>query len=217
MVIESFNFFGNWPILHHSAQLSIEAFPGTQLDLRETSSLPHQLPFNENQKPPFTRSTLTGPEIQGSDSGISLHSREDVKSRTNFLNLGIQRASLGLEKTDHGKPSLTQDFSDLPFDMPKLRRRRAHMQQVPQFFPVSCRLIYQNESSILGAMHIRKRNLNGRWRPSLRYAKTSTAVAIVPEPESNSHSLHIRHSSANQHRIQRSIASVFEPFDARFR
>ncbi|KXJ80507.1 hypothetical protein RP20_CCG024629, partial [Aedes albopictus] len=74
---------------------------------------------------------ITGPEIQGSDSGISLHSREDVKSRTNFLNLGIQRASLGLEKTDHGKPALTQDFSDLPFDMPKLRRRRAHMQQEP--------------------------------------------------------------------------------------
>ncbi|XP_021707813.1 uncharacterized protein LOC5565745 [Aedes aegypti] len=74
---------------------------------------------------------ITGPEIQGSDSGISLHSREDVKSRTNFLNLGIQRASLGLEKSDHGKSAVTQDFSDLPFDMPKLRRRRAHMQQEP--------------------------------------------------------------------------------------
>ncbi|XP_058458560.1 uncharacterized protein LOC131435075 isoform X2 [Malaya genurostris] len=74
---------------------------------------------------------ITGPEIQGSDSGISLHSREDVKSRTNFLNLGIQRASLGLEKSDCGKPILTQDFSDLPFDMPKLRRRRAHLQQEP--------------------------------------------------------------------------------------
>ncbi|EDS44810.1 conserved hypothetical protein [Culex quinquefasciatus] len=72
---------------------------------------------------------ITGPEIQGSDSGISLHSREDVKSRTNFLNLGIQRASLGLEKSDSGKPTLPQEFSDLPFDMPKLRRRRAHMQQ----------------------------------------------------------------------------------------
>lgn len=75
-------------------------------------------------------SPLIGPEIQGSDSGISLHSREDVKSRTNFLNLGIQRASLGLEKSDSGKPTLPQEFSDLPFDMPKLRRRRAHMQQV---------------------------------------------------------------------------------------
>ncbi|XP_055600679.1 uncharacterized protein LOC129749668 [Uranotaenia lowii] len=74
---------------------------------------------------------ITGPEIQGSDSGISLHSREDVKSRTNFLNLGIQRASLGLEKSDTGKPTLPQDLNDLPFDMPKLRRRRAHMQPEP--------------------------------------------------------------------------------------
>ncbi|XP_058831050.1 uncharacterized protein LOC131689775 [Topomyia yanbarensis] len=74
---------------------------------------------------------ITGPEIQGSDSGISMHSREDVKSRTNFLNLGIQRASLGLEKSDCGKPILAQDFSDLPFDMPKLRRRRAHLLQEP--------------------------------------------------------------------------------------
>uniref|UniRef100_A0AAG5DQZ5 SH2 domain-containing adapter protein D n=1 Tax=Anopheles atroparvus TaxID=41427 RepID=A0AAG5DQZ5_ANOAO len=76
---------------------------------------------------------ITGPEIQGSDSGISLHSREDLKSRTNFLNLGIQRASMGLEKqNDHGKAAaLPQDLHDLPFDMPKLRRRRAHLQQEP--------------------------------------------------------------------------------------
>ncbi|XP_053659765.1 uncharacterized protein LOC128708809 [Anopheles marshallii] len=78
---------------------------------------------------------ITGPEIQGSDSGISLHSREDLKSRTNFLNMGIQRASLsGQEKqSDHGKgqAGLPQDLNDLPFDMPKLRRRRAHLQQEP--------------------------------------------------------------------------------------
>uniref|UniRef100_A0A182QMU4 SH2 domain-containing adapter protein D n=1 Tax=Anopheles farauti TaxID=69004 RepID=A0A182QMU4_9DIPT len=77
---------------------------------------------------------ITGPEMQGSDSGISLHSREDLKSRTNFLNVGIQRASLGLEKQgDHakGQVGLPQDLSDLPFDMPKLRRRRAHLQQEP--------------------------------------------------------------------------------------
>uniref|UniRef100_A0A8W7PAE5 SH2 domain-containing adapter protein D n=1 Tax=Anopheles coluzzii TaxID=1518534 RepID=A0A8W7PAE5_ANOCL len=75
---------------------------------------------------------ITGPEIQGSDSGISLHSREDLKSRTNFLNASLQRASLGQDKQgDHGKgqSGLPQDLSDLPFDMPKLRRRRAHLQQ----------------------------------------------------------------------------------------
>ncbi|XP_055629142.1 uncharacterized protein LOC129770376 [Toxorhynchites rutilus septentrionalis] len=74
---------------------------------------------------------ITGPEIQGSDSGISLHSREDVKSRSNFMNLGIQRASLGLEKSDTNRQALPQDLNDLPFDMPKLRRRRAHLQQEP--------------------------------------------------------------------------------------
>uniref|UniRef100_A0A182PJC2 Uncharacterized protein n=1 Tax=Anopheles epiroticus TaxID=199890 RepID=A0A182PJC2_9DIPT len=81
-----------------------------------------------------TSVTKRRPEIQGSDSGISLHSREDLKSRTNFLNAGIQRASLGQEKQgDHGKgqSGLPQDLNDLPFDMPKLRRRRAHLQQEP--------------------------------------------------------------------------------------
>ncbi|XP_058053776.1 uncharacterized protein LOC131205617 [Anopheles bellator] len=80
---------------------------------------------------------ITGPEIQGSDSGISLHSREDLKSRSNFLNLGIQRAAaLGLtgdkQQADGAKVlALPQDLHDLPFDMPKLRRRRAHLQQEP--------------------------------------------------------------------------------------
>ncbi|XP_050093517.1 uncharacterized protein LOC126576333 [Anopheles aquasalis] len=77
---------------------------------------------------------ITGPEIQGSDSGISLHSREDLKSRTNFLNLGIQRASAGgadKQTEPGGKVALPQDLNDLPFDMPKLRRRRAHLQQEP--------------------------------------------------------------------------------------
>lgn len=49
-------------------------------------------------------------EIQGSDSGISIQSREGIKSRFGFGN-------------DLSAPSQT-DFSDLPFDMPKLRRRR---------------------------------------------------------------------------------------------
>lgn len=49
-------------------------------------------------------------EIQGSDSGISIQSREGIKSRFGFT-------------ADLSAPSQT-DFSDLPFDMPKLRRRR---------------------------------------------------------------------------------------------
>ncbi|XP_060537281.1 uncharacterized protein LOC132708743 isoform X2 [Cylas formicarius] len=52
------------------------------------------------------------PEIQGSDSGISIQSREGVKSRFGFLTV-----DLSAHPSQH-------DFSDLPFDMPKLRRRR---------------------------------------------------------------------------------------------
>lgn len=49
------------------------------------------------------------PEIQGSDSGISIQSREGVKSCFGFVLS---------ELPGH------QDLADLPFDMPKLRRKR---------------------------------------------------------------------------------------------
>ncbi|XP_031336253.1 uncharacterized protein LOC116165730 [Photinus pyralis] len=49
-------------------------------------------------------------EIQGSDSGISIQSREGITSRFGFA-------------TELSIPN-QQDFPDLPFDMPKLRRRR---------------------------------------------------------------------------------------------
>ncbi|XP_045481507.1 uncharacterized protein LOC123685721 [Harmonia axyridis] len=51
------------------------------------------------------------PEIQGSDSGISIQSREGIKSRFGFTLAEINVPS-------------QPDLSDLPFDMPKLRRRR---------------------------------------------------------------------------------------------
>lgn len=58
-----------------------------------------------------------GLEIQGSDSGISIQSRgEGVKSR--FV-LGELCGSGGQNN----------DFADLPFDMPKLRRRRLDVQE----------------------------------------------------------------------------------------
>lgn len=55
------------------------------------------------------------PEIQGSDSGISIQSREGIKSRFGF--------SVKLLAPSQ------QDISDLPFDMPKLRRRRILSQE----------------------------------------------------------------------------------------
>jgi hypothetical protein len=52
-------------------------------------------------------------EIQGSDSGISLHSRDDKAKLSALCDNKIDNAT-----------GLPQDLKDLPFDMPKLRRRR---------------------------------------------------------------------------------------------
>lgn len=52
-------------------------------------------------------------EIQGSDSGISLHSRDEKAKLSALCDIKIDNAT-----------GLPQDLKDLPFDMPKLRRRR---------------------------------------------------------------------------------------------
>lgn len=62
---------------------------------------------------PQNKNLLSLAEIQGSDSGISIQSRDGIKSRFGFAEL----------------TTVNQDFSDLPFDMPKLRRRRLVQQQ----------------------------------------------------------------------------------------
>ncbi|XP_053612145.1 uncharacterized protein hwt isoform X2 [Plodia interpunctella] len=65
------------------------------------------------------RHSITGDsEIQGSDSGISIHSREGVDSRNAFTNFKSNN-------TEESRKDDDVDLSDLPFDMPKLRRRRA--------------------------------------------------------------------------------------------
>ncbi|XP_045775711.1 serine/arginine repetitive matrix protein 1 isoform X2 [Maniola jurtina] len=66
----------------------------------------------------FRHSTPGDTEIQGSDSGISIHSREGVDSRNAFIN--FKNSNTEEERKDDNV-----DLSDLPFDMPKLRRRRA--------------------------------------------------------------------------------------------
>ncbi|XP_059610278.1 uncharacterized protein LOC132257409 isoform X2 [Phlebotomus argentipes] len=61
------------------------------------------------------------------DSGISLHSRDGAKSRISaFQPLTVNKFNPTIEKVDNNvaPADLPQDFSDLPFDMPKLRRRR---------------------------------------------------------------------------------------------
>ncbi|CAH4022593.1 unnamed protein product [Pieris brassicae] len=66
----------------------------------------------------FRHSTPGDTEIQGSDSGISIHSREGVDSRNAFINFKNSN-------TEEVRKDEAVDLSDLPFDMPKLRRRRA--------------------------------------------------------------------------------------------
>ncbi|XP_055695258.1 uncharacterized protein LOC129797033 isoform X2 [Lutzomyia longipalpis] len=71
---------------------------------------------------------IAGDEIQGSDSGISLHSRDGAKSRISaFQPLTTNKFNPTAEKMDNSivpASGLPQDLNDLPFDMPKLRRRR---------------------------------------------------------------------------------------------
>lgn len=65
-------------------------------------------------------------EIQGSDSGISLHSRDDKSKLSALCDNKIDNAT-----------GLPQDLKDLPFDMPKLRRRRISLNQVREYFETS--------------------------------------------------------------------------------
>lgn len=72
----------------------------------------------------------TGDEIQGSDSGISLQSRDGSKSKHSFHSFDSPKLlgnKLAINKSDL---SLFEEFGNLPFDMPKLRRKKMIMEQV---------------------------------------------------------------------------------------
>lgn len=73
--------------------------------------------------------TSTKHEILGSDSGISIRSRDGGSAFRNFasLKLGNQHA---LTDNRNEIQILDTQNADLPFDMPKLRRRRAQQQQI---------------------------------------------------------------------------------------
>jgi hypothetical protein len=66
-------------------------------------------------------------EIQGSDSGISIESRGGTKA-TKLYNLTGFSSTKQANNADNNESAdnelQTADYSDLPFDMPKLRRRR---------------------------------------------------------------------------------------------
>lgn len=73
----------------------------------------------KRQAPSKTLLLIARDEIQGSDSGISLHSRDDKGKLSALCDNKIDNAT-----------GLPQDLKDLPFDMPKLRRRRILLNQV---------------------------------------------------------------------------------------
>lgn len=105
---------------------------------------------------------LTGDEMQGSDSGISLQSRDEPKSRSAFQHYGFQKAAgittLGdKNKTEISATScLPQDLNDLPFDMPKLRRRKIIPQQVSFHinYKISIQFPIESNLSPTGRMYI---------------------------------------------------------------
>lgn len=66
-------------------------------------------------------------EIQGSDSGISIESRGDTKCTKlyNLTSFSFTKQANNADNNESADNELqTADYSDLPFDMPKLRRRR---------------------------------------------------------------------------------------------
>ncbi|KAH0539810.1 hypothetical protein KQX54_008248 [Cotesia glomerata] len=90
----------------------------------DTSFKKRRAPQNKNLINLAMQSSSSGDaEIQGSDSGISIESRAGIKCKPfGFHVIKSQMDNINLVDNE-------PDLSDLPFDMPKLRRRRLLMQQ----------------------------------------------------------------------------------------
>ncbi|XP_078052116.1 SH2 domain-containing adapter heavyweight [Augochlora pura] len=90
----------------------------------DTSFKKRRAPQNKNLINLALQSSSSGDaEIQGSDSGISIESRAGIKCKSfGFHLLKPQLDNINLVDNE-------PELSDLPFDMPKLRRRRLLMQQ----------------------------------------------------------------------------------------
>lgn len=95
------------------------------------------------RRPPNKSLMQLKDEILGSDSGISLHSREENKSsiiqKLALPKLNFQSSEMMTDSGIGAIPNfelsiptigLPQDLRDLPFDIPKLRRRKVLIQQV---------------------------------------------------------------------------------------
>lgn len=96
------------------------------------------------------RASLLKDEIQGSDSGISLQSRDEIKSKNlalhNFNNHQAQHLIF-----NNSELSLPEDIANLPFDMPKLRSRKIVQDQVVycDWFNIVCALASSGFLTIL--------------------------------------------------------------------
>ncbi|XP_054730030.1 uncharacterized protein LOC129238842 [Anastrepha obliqua] len=102
---------------------------------------PTQTDILKKKKPPPNKTLLhLADEIIGSDSGISLHSRED--SKLSAVTQKFTLPKLNFPQSDKANESSTsaaiavvnssgapQDLHDLPFDMPKLRRKKNLQQE----------------------------------------------------------------------------------------
>lgn len=101
---------------NHSGTQAIEGGENVEKKLDEHLDIVKQ----KKQRPAASKTLLLlRDEIQGSDSGISLHSRDEKAKLSALCDNKIDNST-----------GLPQDLKDLPFDMPKLRRRRNQLNQV---------------------------------------------------------------------------------------
>lgn len=123
---------------HHHQQLQLRS--SDTENVRPTPQL--QIDALKKRRPPANKNLMQlTDEILGSDSGISLHSREDGKPlmglqkftlpKLNFPpnDKGNNHSDISAAGAMSNSVGLPQDLRDLPFDMPKLRRRKT-LQQV---------------------------------------------------------------------------------------
>lgn len=114
-------------------------------------------------------------EIIGSDSGISLHSREDSKLSAGIQNFSLSK--LNFPQSDKVNESSTsaaataahscgvpKDLRDLPFDMPKLRRKKALQQVITE--KKQWQILFSDGYHYLfiGSLYIRKCHFRGLGR-----------------------------------------------------
>ena len=112
--------------------LAMEVTSTNAITPTDTMAKKRRMPQNKNLINLALQSSSFGDaEIQGSDSGISIESRAGFKCKASGLYPLTKPVQHQQQQVDNINQLLDneQELSDLPFDMPKLRRRRLLMQQ----------------------------------------------------------------------------------------